>query len=127
MENDIASMISKIVQNPEFVGMVNELRGDGKSPEATQKEMLEKLPEVVGMVAPMLGEEDGAQPHEKSPSKTGQKQKKYDKVRATKLMQAIKPYLSGGRAEIIDKCVSVMELTDVVGSLGGLDGLLKTK
>ena len=131
MENgDIASMISKIVQNPEFVGMVNDLRGDGKSTAETQKEMLDKLPDVMSMVSPMLGDtrsgdrsEDKPTAAPVPPSKSG----KYDKARATKLMQALKPYLSHERAEIIDKCVSVMQITDIVGAVGGLDGLIKTK
>ena len=145
--NDIASMISKIVQNPEFAGMVNDLRGSGQNNEDTSKEMLEKLPDVMAMISPLIGgeggdkppregEKDGERDREKDghgeraqapsphfPGKTG----KYDKVRATKLMQALKPYLSRERAEIVDKCVSVMQITDVVDVLGGLDGLLKTK
>ena len=126
MENDISSMISKIVQNPEFVGMVNELRGDGKDAASTQKEMLDKLPDVMSMVSPMLGGSGGESERKPEQQPTAvTKSGKYDKVRATRLMQALKPYLSHERAEIIDRCVSVMQITDIVGAFGGLDSLKK--
>ncbi len=136
MENgDIASLISKIVENPEFAGMVNELRGgDGKDSGDVSKEMLDKLPNIMSMVAPMLGGESkpsggGAseKPAPRADLPTSPKADKYDKARATKLMQALKPYMTHERAEIIDKCLSVMQLTDIVGALGGIDGLLGMK
>lgn len=137
MENgDIASLISKIVENPEFAGMVNELRGgDTKNSGDVSKEMLDKLPGIMSMVAPMLGGESGSggggavndKPAPRASLSAPSKGDKYDKARAAKLMQALKPYLTHERAEIIDKCLSVMQLTDIVGALGGIDGLLGMK
>lgn len=131
MENgDIASIISKIVENPEFAGMVSEMRGGETKPSGDiSKEMLDKLPEIMSMVAPMVNGGGAEKSHsvQNKPvplaSNPTPKKGKYDKARATKLMQALKPYLTSERAEIIDKCLSVMQLTDIVGALGGIDGL----
>ena len=134
--NDITSMISKIVQNPEFIGMVNDIRGGEHSAEETSKEMLDKLPDVMAMVSPMLGstQSDSAKTEPAADAAPAASVKpmlmkpgRYDKARATKLMQALKPYLSHGRAEIIDKCLSVMQISDIVGALGGLEALTKLK
>lgn len=140
--NDLSSMIQKIMQNPEFAGMVSELRGeDGKkSTEDITGEMMAHLPDVLAMVAPMLGNSTSAsseipdapensvkEPDDKTKPTAPSEilPKKYDKAKAEKLLYAIKPYLSTSRCEIIDKCVSVMQLSDVMGALQGLDGLKK--
>lgn len=39
-------------------------------------------------------------------------------------MGALKPYLKPERQQIIDRCMSVMQLSDVMGAFGGLDGLI---
>lgn len=130
MDNsDISSIISKIVQNPEFAEMVNELRSENGAGETTPEEMLGKLPEIMKTVSPMIGgmtgnegkapDKENGSPHPVQKKNSG----KYDKVRATKLMQALKPYLSPQRADIIEKCVSVMQIGDIVGALGGIDNL----
>ena len=60
MENgDISSIISKIVSNPEFAGMVNELRAQNGAEETTREEMLSKLPDVMKMVSPLISEAEG--------------------------------------------------------------------
>lgn len=137
MENgDIASIISKIVENPEFAGMVNEIKGKSGG-ETSTDDIMASLPQIMSMVSPML---DSSKPHEerapvveekhanpsnneRAVSALASKAGKYDKARATKLMQALKPYLTHERAEIIDKCVSVMQISDIVGSLGGLSAI----
>lgn len=136
-------MIQKIMQNPEFVSMVSELRGENteKSTEDITGEMMAHLPDVVSMVAPMLGNSQILQRDAKKESEEAQHEseeklqpaatseslpQKYDKARAEKLLYAIKPYLSTSRCEIIDKCMSVMQLRDVVGVLHGLDSFKKT-
>jgi hypothetical protein len=128
MNGDLSEMLKKIIENPEFAGMVSELRGDGDS-ESASREMLEKLPGVLEMVKPMLDAGAPTDHHEKTESEhqIGQPQvlKKYDKARAEKLMAALKPYLSPNRCQIIDKCVSVLQIGDVMSILGGLDGLTK--
>lgn len=128
MNGDLSEMLKKIIENPEFAGMVSELRGDGDS-ESASREMLEKLPGVMEMVKPMLESGAAANHEEKKESDKQLNQpqvlKKYDKARAEKLMYALKPYLSTTRCEIIDKCVSVLQIGDVMSVLGGLDGLTK--
>ena len=131
MDNgDISSIISKIIENPEFAGMVNELRGQNVDSAQTSKEMLDKLPEVMKMVSPMLGgQSDGEKKsnggQQSAPVPVKKNGGKYDKVRATKLMQALKPYLSHERGEIIDKCVSVMQIGDIVEAFGGIENIIK--
>lgn len=127
MDNgDISAIISKIVQNPEFAGMVNELRGENGEPPVSPSEILDKLPAVMKTVSPML---DGKTDKDSSDKSKNADEKNstenFDKVRATKLMQAIKPYLSPERCNIIDKCVSVMQIGDIVKALGITDDLLK--
>lgn len=153
MENngDLSSMIQKIMQNPEFTNMVSELRGElggekrgdsrtestsNKSGEDISAEMMSHLPEVMAMVSPLLGtlgKSDGnnsvnnsGDSHSKELSTQNPLPKKYDKAKAEKLLYAIKPYLSSTRCEIIDKCVSVMQLGDVMGALQGLEELTKS-
>ncbi len=143
---DISSMVEKIMKNPEFAGIVNELRGTeaGTQSEVTTNDMLSHLPEVVSMLKPFLGDSSSAsssgpdQATQTSDSDTptssapeAQKvsapplPKKYDKSRAEKLMSALKPYLNSNRCEIIDRCVSVMQITDVMEALQGIEGITK--
>lgn len=128
MENDISGMIAKIIQNPEFADMVKEIRGGDESTDEVQKEMMEKLPGVLSMVSPLIG--GNASEGETKDRSEGEKSEekpappKYDKGRAEKLMGALKPYLKPERQQIIDKCMSVMQLSDVMGAFGGLEGLM---
>jgi len=128
MNGDLTEMLRKIIENPEFAGMVGELRGDGDG-ESAAKEMMEKLPGVLDMVKPMLENADPSDDKERRGESTEPKKqdglKKYDKVRAEKLMCALKPYLNQSRCEMIDKCISVMQIGDVMTAVGGLDGLIK--
>ena len=139
----IAQMVEQIMKNPELTGIINELRGgtDG-APAVSQAEILSHLPDVMAMLKPMTGETSGAVPEitESSAQKSGSAApdenvkavsaavpKKYDRNRAEKLMAALKPYLNETRCDIIDRCVSVMQITDVVGAMQGLDALRKPK
>ncbi len=121
------------------------MKGNGESAAGVQREMLDNLPGVMSMVSPLVGEKSGdgfgadAQSTQAGGSPDsdsgGTKQTakamnpvktsgKYDKGKAEKLMYALKPYLSPGRCQIIDRCVSLMQLTDVVEAFGGLEGLM---
>ena len=139
----IAQMVEQIMKNPELTGIINELRGgtDG-APAVSQAEILSHLPDVMAMLKPMTGETSGAVPEitESSAKNSGSAApeenvkavsaavpKKYDRNRAEKLMAALKPYLNSNRCEIIDKCVSVIQITDIVEALQGLEGLTKPK
>ncbi len=143
--NDISSIITKIIQNPEFAEMVSGMKGDGESAKDVQREMLENLPQVMSMVSPLVGGNSGGESEKSgdsgssgggdevketvktvnSPAKsTGKASGKYDKGKAEKLMYALKPYLSPERCRIIDRCVSLMQLSDVVEAFGGLEGFM---
>lgn len=134
MENsDLSAMIGKIMQNPEFAGMISEMRGKQESAADVSKDMMSHLDEVVKMAGPMLGgigEKEQPKPEPAESSEQGGTKAPFkmpysreERVRAEKLMQALKPYLNKSRCEIIDKCMSVMQLGDVVGALQGLENL----
>ena len=139
----IAQMVEQIMKNPELTGIINELRGgtDG-APAVSQAEILSHLPDVMAMLKPMTGDAAGqipeipesaaqsperAAPEENVKAVSAAVPKKYDRNRAEKLMAALKPYLNETRCDIIDKCVSVLQITDVVGAMQGLEALRKPK
>ncbi len=152
---DLTQTVESIMSSPEFAGIINELRGGGDSgnaqtPPLAQGEILSRLPEVMAMLKPLIGAEksaennsgeksaepsappiqNAAEPETKPPeAKTVSAilPKKYDKSRAEKLMAALKPYLNSNRCEIIDKCVSVMQITDVMEALQGIEGIAGMK
>lgn len=137
-QSSIAQMVEQIMKNPEFTGIINELRGgSGNTPQVSQTEILSHLPDVMSMLKPLVGDaapppkEDKAEsipkPEENTKAVSAFLPKKYDKNRAEKLMAALKPYLNQNRCEIIDKCVSVIQITDIVEALQGLEGLTKPK
>jgi len=140
----IAQAVEQIMKNPEFTGIINELRGGaGNVPQVSQTEILSHLPDVMAMLKPFTGDSGTAEkaestakeekngsvpkPEETAKAVSAVLPKKYDKNRAEKLMAALKPYLSQNRCEIIDKCVSVIQITDIVEALQGLEGLTKPK
>ena len=132
-QDDLSAIIGKIVQNPEFADMVSSIKGESKNDnrENITNEMMSKLPDVLAMVSPMLegnyekNDADSAKGKgsDASVSDKAAPLKKYDKGKAERLLNALKPYLRSERCDIIDKCVSMMQLTDVMGVLQGLDGL----
>lgn len=149
MNGDIGKTVEQILKNPEFTGIINELRGgngENAPAQVSQEEILSHLPDVLSMLGPLMG---GANPSEPSDTSTETPEptektesaektvpastaplampKKYDKSRAEKLMSALKPYLSPNRCEIIDKCVSVLQITDVMEAIQGLEGITKPK
>lgn len=134
---DLAQTVESIMSSPELAGIINELRGGGGSgnaPPLAQGDIMARLPEVMAMLKPLIGTESPAE-SSAAPEPTAASQKneapavpavlpkKYDKSRAEKLMAALKPYLNSGRCEIIDKCVSVMQITDVMEALQGIEGI----
>ena len=139
----IAQMVEQIMKNPELTGIINELRGGTEgAPAVSQAEIRSHLPDVMAMLKPMTGETSGAVPEIAESSAQSSERaapeenvkavsaavpKKYDRNRAEKLMAALKPYLNETRCDIIDKCVSVLQITDVVGAMQGLEALRKPK
>lgn len=135
--NDISAMIAKIMQNPEFSEIVSGLRGDGDSEQKNSggvpDEVLGKIPDIVKMLSADAGSAAPALPEAavkeaddiKNLSSLSDKLKNFDKARAAKLMLALKPYLSHERGEIIDKCMSVMNISDIFETVKGLENLIK--
>lgn len=142
---DLTGAVESIMSSPEFAGIINELRGGGDSanaqtPPLAQEDILSRLPEVMAMLKPLVGTgnsepsappvKNDPEPETKPPESKAVSAilpKKYDKSRAEKLMAALKPYLSSNRCEIIDKCVSVMQITDVMEALQGIEGITGMK
>ncbi len=132
-QDDLSAIIGKIVQNPEFAEMVSSIKGDSKpnNSENITNEMMSKLPDVLAMVSPMLegknenniGDSDRDKSDISHASDKSAPLNKYDKGKAERLLKSLKPYLRSERCEIIDKCVSMMQITDVMGALQGLEGL----
>ena len=54
---DIGQMVEQIMKNPEFTGIINELRGgdSGSVPQISQGEILSRLPDVMSMLKPLIG------------------------------------------------------------------------
>ena len=104
--------------------MVSSIKGESKNDnrENITNEMMSKLPDVLAMVSPMLegnyekNDADSAKGKgsDASVSDKAAPLKKYDKGKAERLLNALKPYLRSERCDIIDKCVSMMQLTDVM-------------
>ena len=132
---DISEMIKGVMQNPEFAGLVKELRGDeGKNTSDIQSDIMSKLPEIMSMLGPRVNGQSDSRKNEnntKSSKDEGRadpgaakllkKLDKFDKTKATRLMSAIKPYLSRERCDMIDKCMSVIQIGDVMAVLRGMD------
>ncbi len=111
----LASMVQKLIENPAVGDMLGGLMVGAQKEGADQKE---KPAETFPLKdSPKVEEKEAVAVSRLIP-------KKYDKARAEKLLYAIKPYLNPTRCAIIDKCVSVMQITDLMGALGGLEGML---
>ena len=132
---DISSMIGRIMSDPAFAEMVGRLKSENGSSDSENKAKPE-ISDVMSAIEPILsgiGDDSGKNKQEQSENKRAEHQenqqhrfKKHDKAQAEKLLYALKPYLNKNRCEIIDKCVSVMQITDIVSAFGGIEGLLKT-
>ncbi|MBR4206471.1 MAG: hypothetical protein IKQ92_13445 [Clostridia bacterium] len=124
MAEDIGSIVEKIMKNPEFVGLVNELRGSDGGTDAAAA----RLPEMLREFAPMLASEpeDGnRKTAEKAAEGDGEETlpaslagKSFNRENARRLLNALRPYLGERRRGMIDQCVSVLQITDLIGAAG---------
>ena len=137
MAEDLGAAIEKIMKNPEFAGLVKELRGSDESVERTSEDLMARLPEVIEQLSPMLGGLEGDASKEE---KTGSAEEagvpapivtkspgSFSKSNAERLLRALKPYLGERRRGIIDQCVSVMQLSDLISASGVIGGLAGRK
>ena len=129
MADDIASMVEKIMQNPEFREIVGELRGSRENIPGGD-DLMSRLPEVMASLSPLLssagsGEappDQGSSPNDggEAPVVSGGK---FNRKNAERLLAALKPYLRASRCGIIDKCMSVMQISELIGAAGGLGAI----
>ncbi len=115
----LASMVQKLMDNPAVGDMLGGLMGSSQPEKTTERESASETTPVkeASKDAPKGEAKEAIAVSRLLP-------KQYDKARAEKLLYAIKPYLNPTRCSIIDKCVSVMQITDLMGALGGLEGML---
>lgn len=138
MNEDFSQIVNKILSMPEFGSMVNELKSSTAATEETGKkeisseEITKKLPEIMEKLGLRSSSEEsvkGSRPNETEKSvslssadsekieKAVKTLKKMDNQKCEKLLGALKPYLSRERGEVIDKAMSVMKITDILGAV----------
>lgn len=138
MNGDLSQIVNKIMSNPEFGNLVNELKnsdlaaGSSGGKEVSADDIMKKLPDVMGMLGMNASgkeahndTEDQATPVSAVPQSIDSEKiekavkalKKMDNQKCEKLLGALKPYLSRERGEVIDKAVSVMKITDILGAI----------
>ena len=129
MADDIASMVEKIMQNPEFREIVGELRGSRENNPGGD-DLMSRLPEVMASLSPLLSSAGSgeAPPDQGSPPNDGGETPvvsggKFNRKNAERLLAALKPYLRASRCGIIDKCMSVMQISELIGAAGGLGAI----
>ena len=139
MNEDFSQMIGKIMANPEFGNLVNQLKSsgltDGKNEEAVPAavvqdtgnptppaadEIAQKLPELMSLIG-QSGEIAQSADAAKIQKALGTL-RKLDNRNCEKLLAALKPYLNSQRGEVIDKAMSMMKLTDLLGVIGQTNG-----
>lgn len=121
MNEDLTQMIGKIMSNPEFGNLVNQLKSSGvmgenpTQPEPSAEDLSKKLPQLMGMLT-QSGGQLPKQDSEKITKALGSLQK-LDNRNCEKLLCALKPYLRNERGEVIDKALSMLKITDLLGVL----------
>lgn len=125
MNEDLSLVIEKIMSNPEFGNLVNQLKNSGiaeeKRPHSdpTADEITKKLPDLMGLLT-QSGSQIPSADSEKI-SKALSSLRKLDNRNCEKLLSALKPYLRNERGEVIDKAVSMLKITDILGVLQQTD------
>ena len=112
-ELDIAEVVSRLMSDPSVTEAVKKLSGgtagasavseseasaDAGEQSGISSELAAKLPEVMKLLKPML---DGAEKEKGGNTETD---------RRNKLLAALKPYLSDGRRDVIDRVTSLPDL-----------------
>ena len=117
MAEDLNGVLEGILKNPEFLKLANELKGSGAG-----EDPLSRLPEMLATVAPLL---EGKKEEEKVELEIRPSAQKLNKNNAERLLTALKPYLSENRRALVDQCVNVLQIGDLVSALGLPDGAPK--
>lgn len=130
MSQDISNMsaeelqgaVQGILSNPAFGQILNQLQGKGEEEQkapavpAITPEMMQKLPQMMSALAPLVG---GA--GKEKPSGGGTKEG-HEGEKRKRLLAALRPYLSDGRRDAVDQILKVTEMTDLLGTLGDMKG-----
>ncbi len=143
MNEDLSRLVGKIMASPGFGELVSELKQSGIGAESpaqgtgstadgaasqgtpTPEEITARLPSIMaalGSPGNSVKSIDGG-----AIDKAVRAIQKMDSGNCEKLLCALKPYLNKGRGEVIDKAVSVMKITDLLGAMGDLPGTPKSE
>ena len=97
---DLSKLVQTIMENPELVEAISKLMANDEKPsEQTPPEAEVKLPEPTVQKpteAPVMTELPGK------------------RERRTRLLSALKPYMSGERAKAIDSMISIVDVLDIM-------------
>lgn len=130
MSQDISNMsaeelqgaVQSILSNPAFGQILGQLQGKGEEEQknsampAITPEMMQKLPQMMSALAPLVG---GAG---KEKSSGGSAKEGHEGEKRKRLLAALRPYLSDGRRDAVDQILKVTEMTDLLGTLGDMKG-----
>ena len=130
MSQDISNMsaeelqgaVQSILSNPAFGQILGQLQGKGEEEQnppampAITPEMMQKLPQMMSALAPLVG---GAG---KEKSSGGSAKDGHEGEKRKRLLAALRPYLSDGRRDAVDQILKVTEMTDLLGTLGDMKG-----
>lgn len=130
MSQDISNMsaeelqgaVQSILSNPAFGQILGQLQGKGEEEQnppampAITPEMMQKLPQMMSALAPLMG---GAG---KEKSSGGSAKDGHEGEKRKRLLAALRPYLSDGRRDAVDQILKVTEMTDLLGTLGDMKG-----
>lgn len=130
MSQDISNMsaeelqgaVQSILSNPAFGQILGQLRGKGEEEQknpampAITPEMMQKLPQMMSALAPLMGDAG------KEKSSGGSAKDGHEGEKRKRLLAALRPYLSDGRRDAVDQILKVTEMTDLLGTLGDMKG-----
>lgn len=129
---DLGAAVERIMADPAFSRMVKELGGGDSG------DLMEKLPQVMETLGPILGGDNADKTADPPPEKKEEDRKAenplpqisavvgkrpYSRTNAEKLFIALRPYLGDRRREMVDRCVQVMQMGDLLRAAGAAAGL----
>lgn len=119
---ELQGAVQSILSSPAFSQLLGQMQGTtGEESPATPAtpaitpEMMQKLPQMMSALAPLVGGRgDGKSSEGKKDISDGEKRKR--------LLAALRPYLSDNRRGAVDQILKVTEMTDLLGNLGDRKG-----
>lgn len=144
MDNDMAAVLRQVMENPQFGNMVQTLKAQmgGEDGGIDPAKMMEKLPDLMTMLGPMMGSgvkesmsdaggekvvteerEDAVQPEAvvMGMGENGNLAAKFfrpeNRDKRNRLLAALKPYLSPARCTIVDRAMSAMQMGELLGTV----------